>query len=426
MSVLKLTMREISHRMLTFVLGLLSVTVAVCCLVGAVTLLRGHDLRTEIIVTEREAETREEMARLEDDYRVIMKEMGYNVLVLHKDQDFDELQRLGHPTHYMPDNYAQRLADEKVESLNHLLPVLQERTLWPEYDREVLLMGVRGQVPIVHRGKSDREPITDPVPPDELNIGYEVARELGLSPGDTVTMRGLAFTVSRVYQRRGTHDDQTVWVNLAHAQKWLNRPGQINGILALECFCDVDALGKIQLDVSRILPDTRVFEFTSLVIARAQARQRAAEAHKKAIDAEIRHRERLREERSAFAGVLVPVTTAGAGAWVFFVLLGNVRERRQEIGILRAIGVGAGRIRLVFVLKALVIGLGGGLVGIPAGLAAGVWLSEAPLTGGLRELADVRILAAALAGAPLLAIVASIIPAVLAARQDPAVILRED
>ena len=114
MSVLKLTMREISHRMLTFVLGLLSVTVAVCCLVGAVTLLRGHDLRTEIIVTEREAETREEMARLEDDYRVIMKEMGYNVLVLHKNQDFDELQRLGHSNDSATNEIDTRFLDDAV------------------------------------------------------------------------------------------------------------------------------------------------------------------------------------------------------------------------------------------------------------------------------------------------------------------------
>jgi len=74
-----------------------------------VTMLSGHDLRTEQVIAQKEAETREEMARLEDDYRRIMKDMGYNVLVLHTDQGREELQRLGYPTHYMPEEYAHRL-----------------------------------------------------------------------------------------------------------------------------------------------------------------------------------------------------------------------------------------------------------------------------------------------------------------------------
>lgn len=427
MTPLRLALREIGHRKLTFLLGVLSVMVAVGVLVGAVALLRGHDLRTEVVIAQKEAETREEMARMEDDYRRIMKDMGYNVLVLHKDQSFDEMQRVGHPTHYMPEDYAQRLADEKIESLNHLLPMLQERTVWPEREREVILAGVRGQVPMHYMGREKMTPIMAPVAPDEVKVGYEVARELGLSAGDTVSFHGLSLKVAQVYNRRGTQDDQTVWVNLSHAQQWLNRSGQVNGILALECICSPDEVGLIERQVREILPDTRVYEFTSLIKARGLARQRAADAHKKAVEAEMAHRARLRDERRAFAGVLVPVAAAGAAAWVFFLALGNVRERRQEIGILRAIGVGAGRIQQAFLLKAVIMGLGGGLLGVPAGLAVGAWLSEAPVTdGALTALADMRVAVVALLGAPLLAALAGLMPSVLAARQDPAVVLRED
>lgn len=427
MTPLKLTVREIAHRKLTFILGLLSVMIAVGVLVGAVALLRGHDLRTEAVIAVKEAQTREEMARMEDDYRRIMKDMGYNVLVLHEDQSFDEMQRVGYPTHYMPEDYAQRLADEKIESLNHLLPILQERAEWPEQGREVTLAGVRGQVPIFYMGREKMKPIMEPVEPDEIKLGYDIARDLGLSEGDTVTFRGLALKVAQVYDRRGTQDDQTVWVNLSRAQEWLGRPGQVNGILALECICSPDEVGLIERQVREILPDTRVYEFTSLIVARALARQRAEETRKQAIEAEMAHRARLRDERRAFTGVLVPVAAAGAAAWVFFLALGNVRERRQEIGILRAIGVGAGRIQRAFLLKALIMGLGGGLLGAPAGLAVGAWLSEAPVSdGALMALADLRVVLAALAGAPLLAALAGLMPSVLAARQDPAVVLRED
>ncbi|MGI5820053.1 MAG: ABC transporter permease [Armatimonadota bacterium] len=427
MNVLRLSIQEIAHRRLSFGLGLVSVMIAVGVLVGAVTMLRGHDLRTEQVIAQKEAETREEMARMEDDYRRIMKDMGYNVLVLHADQSREELQRLGYPTHYMPEDYAQRLADEKIASLNHLLPLLQEMVSWPEMSREVLLTGVRGQVPIFHGMKSQRPPIMNPVDPGDIKLGYELAQEIAAVEGESLVFRGEELTVREVYERRGTADDQTAWVSLRQAQEWMSRPGQINGILALECLCDVEELGTIQQQVREILPDTQTYEFTSLIMARGLARQRAAEAHEKAIEHEMLYRASLREERRAFASVLVPVAGLGAAAWVMFLMMGNVRERRAEIGILRAIGVSARKIQSAFLLKAVLMGLCGGVVGLIVGVIAGAWLSEVPPGAeGFGTLIHTRLLVGALLGAPILAAVASWLPARMAARQDPALVLQEE
>ncbi len=427
MSVFRLSLREITHRKLSFMLGLLSIMIAVGVLVGAVTMLNGHDLRTEQVIAQKEAETREEMARMEDDYRRIMKDMGYNVLILHENQDIDELEQLGYPTHYMPEDYAQRLADEKISTLNHLLPLLQERVNWPERGSEVLLTGVRGQVPIFHGMKHERPPIMDPVDPGEIKLGYDLARSMEVGEDDTVTMRGTELLVREVYNRRGTQDDLTAWVSLAQAQEWMGRPEQINGILALECICDPGDLGAIQQTVRAILPDTQTYEFASLIQARGLARQRAAEAHETAIEQEMLYRASLREERRAFASILVPVAAIGAAAWVMFLMMGNVRERRSEIGILRAIGVRAGMIQRAFLLKAVLMGLLGGIIGLMAGVFIGAWLSEiAPGIQGFGALVEARVMVAALAGAPVLAALASWLPASLAARQDPAIVLQEE
>ncbi|MFP4250024.1 MAG: ABC transporter permease [Armatimonadota bacterium] len=427
MSVFRLSIQEIVHRKLSFMLGLLSVMIAVGVLVGAVTMLSGHDLRTEQLIAQKEAETREEMAAMEDDYRRIMKDMGYNVLVLHGDQSLEELQRLGYPTHYMPEDYAQRLANEKVASLNHLLPLLQARVSWPEMEREVLLTGVRGQVPIYEGMKSKRPPIMDPVDAGDIKLGSDLAEELGVSEGERVRMRGADLTVREVYERRGTQDDVTAWVSLRQAQEWMGREGQINGILALECLCSVDEIGSIEEHVRAIIPDAQVYEFSSLIVARGLARQRAAEAHETAVEQEMRYRAGLREERRAFASVLVPVAAVGAGAWVMFLMLANVRERRAEIGILRAIGVSGGKVQSAFLLKAALMGIAGGIAGLIVGVTVGAWLSEVPPGAeGFATLIDVRLLVGALVGAPLLAAVASWLPARNAARQDPATVLQEE
>ncbi len=427
MNVFRLSVREIAHRKLSFGLGLASVMIAVGVLVGAVTMLSGHDLRTEQVIAQKEAETREEMTRMEDDYRRIMKDMGYNVLIVHGDQSLEELQRLGYPTHYMPEDYAQRLADEKVASLNHLLPLLEERVSWPETEREVLLTGVRGQVPIYDAMKSKRPPIMDPVEAGDIKLGSDLAEDLGLSEGDTVTMRGAELTVREVYGRRGTQDDVTAWVSLQQAQEWMGRPGQINGILALECICSVDEIGSIEEHVRAILPDAQVYEFSSLLVARSLARQRAAETHEKAIEQEMFYRASLREERRAFASVLVPVAALGAAAWVMFLMMANVRERRAEIGILRAIGVSTHKIQYAFVLKAVLMGVAGGILGLIAGVIGGAWLSEVPPGAeGFGTIIDARLLVGALVGAPILAALASWLPARNAARQDPAIVLQEE
>ena len=171
----------------------------------------------------------------------------------------------------------------------------------------------------------------------------------------------------------------------------------------------MDRLGLIRTEIARILPETQIIEFASQALARAETRTRAAEAAQAAIDREKQNRARLRHEREAFAAVLVPLVTAGSAIWIGLLALANVRERRAEIGILRALGVGTTQILAVFLGKAIIIGL--------AGAVAGLLVSASRC--------DTRLVLATLAGAPVLAALASWLPALLAAQQDPADVLRE-
>ena len=435
MNLWRLVIREINYRKAGFAMGLVSIVVAIACLTGAVTLLRAHDIRSERILAERERETREEMARMEDDYRRIMRDLGHNVLVLHEDQDLASLTALGHPDTAMPLEYAFKLGREGggSETLNHLLPVLQHKAVWPEHGIEILLSGTPGQVPVDHRrrfltedGTEYRNPIIRTLPEGMIRIGNGVAQRLGIRPGETVTMNGREFTVERVLRGEGTVDDIAVWCDLEFAQEWLGKEGQINGILGLECICEPDALGRVVTDVRSILPDVQVIEFSSRVVARAEARQRAGEAHQTAIEAEKEHQGQMRRERSTFAAVLVPVTLAGAGVWVFFLVLTNVRERHAEIGILRALGVPELTIMGVFLLKAAAMGLAGAVVGYFAGVAVGAaWGGVGPGEAGFAGLFGPGLFVAALLLAPALCAAAAWFPAMRAARQDPAEVLRE-
>jgi len=361
-----------------------------------------------------------------------MRELGYNVMVLHSEQSLTSLRAKGHPDTYMPEEYVHKLGRGNIETLNHLLPVLQQKITWPEHDIEIILSGTPGQVPVTNKTQfltadltTYRNPIMHAIPQGKLMVGHGVAGELKLREGDIVTLNGEQFQIHRVNPPEGSIDDIIVWCDLAKVQEWLGLEGKINAILALECVCHADKVGKVAADVHNILPDTQVLEYTSRIIPREKARSRAAEAHRKAIDAEISHRAQIGRERRALASILVPIAMAGSAVWVFFLVSGNVRERRSEIGILRAIGVNQAKIVGLFLVKAVLIGLVGATIGFFVGTAAGAYFGELPLIGA-PKLFDASLFVAAVLLAAALCAIAGWLPAMRAARLDPAVVLRED
>ncbi len=433
MNLWRLVIQEILHRKTGFLLGLFSITVAMTAWIGAPVLLQAHDRQTERIMTERARATQEEMHRMEDDYRRITRDLGYNVMIVAGDEDLSRLRARGHPEIPMPFEYVERLGTGGVETLNHLLPVLQKRVQWPEHDLEIILSGTPGQYPVTHRvrfltpdGTAYRNPIMETIPPGELVLGHNIAHELDLEVGEKTILRGHPFRVRKINRAEGTSDDIAVWCHLDWMQDELDMQGKINLILALECLCEADALGRITADVNRILPDVQVMEFASLVQARALARNRAAEAHRKAMDAEREHRRDVADSYQRFTSIMRPLVIFASAAWMVFLFLGNVRERTIEIGVLRAIGVGEQTILSVFLVKSLIMGLVGALLGYVAGHALGAWWVDINLwSRDFITLLNVRAFLVALVAAPSLCMLAAWVPAIRAIRQDPARILCE-
>ena len=136
MDIWRLVTREVRHRKLTFALAVLSVLIAVGVLVAELTLLRGHDLRTERILADKQAEAQARLLKLEDDYRRIMKELGFNILILPEGQKLNDFWDQGYATKTMPEEYVRKLADSRIMSIQHLLPMLEQKVDWPEQNRK--------------------------------------------------------------------------------------------------------------------------------------------------------------------------------------------------------------------------------------------------------------------------------------------------
>ena len=420
MNISTLVIKEIKRRKLNFFLGLLSVVFAVTTVTGALTMLQVHDHKTNEIIAEKEAETGERMALLEDDYRKIMKKLGFNLLILPKEQNISDLFASDFASKLMPESYVDSLAASRSMLIRHLLPSLQQKIEWPEKRRTIILIGIRGEVPFLH--KDPKEPMMIAVPKGTMVIGFELHDKLGLKQGDEVKLLGRKFKVGKCNEPRGNKDDITIWINLQEAQELLNKQGKINAILALKCFCSGGNQAQVREEVQSVLPGTQVIERGGKVLVRAEARARAAKEAQDAIQAEKRHRNKLRNQLVKFAAILVPLVLLSSALWITFLFIGNVSERKSEIGILRAVGVKEKSIMRLFLLKALLIGIFGAVIGYFLGLGTGsVW-------GGLFSfsLFNLYLFLLVLLFAPLLSLLAAYIPAAMAARQDPAEVLREE
>jgi len=424
MTLSRLLLREILHRKVNFLLSVLAAAAAVGCLAAALAVLREHQIATDRLLAGKVAAMRERLARYEDDVRKLTKDLGFNILILPNDLDLGRLYVDDAGDRTMPEEYAERLAKAGVATINHVLPSLQRRVKWKERDRTVFLMGVRGEVLIQAKGQ---KPILEPVPAGTIWLGHELHRSLGLKKGDRVTLLGRELAVGLCQQEKGTKDDVTVWMNLAEVQDLLGQKGRINAILALECNCTtVDRVGEIRAEVSRILPDTQVIEYQTQALARAEARNRAAALAQGEIAREKESRGHLAAAKEAAAAVVVPLVLVACAVWIGFLAFANVRERRAEIGILRAIGVGTFKILALFLARAKLAGLLGAGAGYAAGLAAAAaWAPGDAMAEAVRSLARPQWIAAVLLAAPALAGLAAWLPAYGASRQDPADVLRE-
>lgn len=449
MSVGTLILREIRHRLGTFALSVLAVAIAVGVVVASELLLLRDRLDTEAIlaaqratveqtISEREAEVAKTGAALQDEIRKQMVKLGFNVLILPDSQDLSELHLNGTLSATMPESYVSRLAESNIVTVNHLLPMVTRRISWPEQSTEAVLVGTRGEVPILHR--AEKKPILDAVAPGQMVVGYDLHQRLKLTEKQRVTMLGREFEVAKLHPQRGTVDDVTVWIDLAQAQELLGLQNLIHGILALECECAGDRISQVRAEIQQILPGTQVVERYSQALARAEARSQAARtaaeslAEAKASGAALlaqvaAGRQAIEAQHADLVRWLAPVVVIAASIWVGLLAWLNVRQRRAEIGILRAIGLSRLKLLAVFLAKAGTTGLAGGAIGLLAGaavMAANGSAAQTPSLATPLELespAAMRLLIIALLAAPLLSMVASWLPALAAAHQDPALVL---
>jgi putative ABC transport system permease protein len=384
MSVLRLLLREIQFRKLNFLMGLVSVVAAVALPVALLTMC--------------EAANRE-ITRL-------MRNLGFNLIIVPTGTNMSDFWDRHYADRTMPEAYVNQLSKSKTLLIQHLVARLQQRVEWR--GRKVLLTGVLPEIPM-EQGGARKAPMGFAIHQGEALLGFELANSTGLQAGDALTItvggRTRKYAVREVLGEEGSLDDIRILLHLHDAQELLNMPGRVTDIQALSCYCRGYDIANLRADLAREFPDTRVTELRTQYLVRAETRATV--------------------ER--YAAFLIPAVLAICAVWVGLLALGNVRERRAEIGILRAMGVSSLSVAALFLGKAVLLGLLGAALGFPLGTWAALRFGPDvfPITSA-KFVPMTQFLWQALVGAPLLCALASYLPAMMAVTQDPAEVLREE
>ena len=273
-------------------------------------------------------------------------------------------------------------------------------------------------MPLAHR--DPKKPILHPVPPGHVTVGFELHNSLGIQKGDVISFMNHSFTVHLCHAERGNKDDVSIWLDLSDAQQLLDKQGLINGIMALECKCAFANLAKVRKEIQGILPDTQVIEFQSQALARAEARQTAAEVAATNIEAERSHAAQQAQQRESMAFTIITFIFIAMAVVLLLMVINQIRERRYEIGVLRAIGVQTSKILTLLINKILILSL----LGTSCGFITSLILTHLYCDFTVYELFDWPLVCTVSLASPVLCLLTAWLPILHATHNDVAHLLK--
>ena len=355
-----------------------------------------------------------------------MDSLGANVLVLPKSTTLQDYYSADMHEETIPEEYVMRLIMSDIQGVDNLSPKLCVPVKLQ--GKEFALTGILpksefqakaawGGAGIFSRpmGCGAIDMGADPDPEDkktlvrkrvikdlgshEILIGPDVAALLGIKEGDPLTLIGELFSVVAVLPETGTVDDSRIFAHLHTVQRLSGKGPVVNCIEIVGC-CEEISAGLVG-NVNKLLPDAKVVTVKQVVETQQN----------------VNHM--MGRLSVIFLAIIVVVGGAGIANYMY----ANVFERRREIGTLMALGAESGLVLRIFLAKALLLGLVGGIGGFAIGTTLAVTLG--PKLAGVPVLPMPVLALWAVGISTGITLIASYFPARRAARLDPVATFQE-
>jgi putative ABC transport system permease protein len=358
-----------------------------------------------------------------------MSELGANVLLLPKSATLQDYYAADTNGETLPEEYGTQLLLADVAGVEHIAPKLSVKTelegepitltgILPqsEFDAQANWNGMQAfkkacgngacakRVVLEDGSRSAAESLAksryvSDMAKDEVIVGADAAEQFGLRSGKNVSLLGKSFKVTGVMPATGTVDDSRVFAHLRTVQD-VAKAGQTVNVIEIMACCE-DAAGGLIAELRKLFPEAKVLTITQVV------------------DTQVAVNRLMTRLSYLFLAILTVVGMASIAGTMF----ANVTERRREIGTLMALGATPSLVTRLFLGKALLIGLAGGVLGYLFGTVIAVALG--PSWAGVAVLPVPSLAAAAVGIAATVALLSSYLPARRAALIDPCLCFRE-
>jgi putative ABC transport system permease protein len=352
--------------------------------------------------------------------------LGANILVLPNSASLQDYYSADLQKDLFPEDYVKRLTSSDLQGLDNLSPKLsvpvevagrrfiltgilpknefQAKAAWQMaglFSRPAEC-GVAVNVPglaVPAKETLVRKRVIQTLATNEVLVGADMAAALKVAEGGKLQLLGRAFTVTAILPQTGTVDDGRAFAHLHTVQQLAGKGAMVNAIEVVGC-CQQISQGLVQ-KINQLLPEAKVVTITQIV------------------DTQIKTNRMMSRLSLLFLTVIVLVGGASIANYMF----ANVFERRREIGTLMALGAGSAVVLRMFLLKAVWLGLAGGVGGYVLGTALAAILG--PSLAGVPVLPMLAPLFWAVGVAVAVCVAATYLPARRAARLDPSAALQE-
>jgi len=217
----------------------------------------------------------------------------------------------------------------------------------------------------------------------DVLVGERLAQSLGQKTGGKVTINGQSFRVTGVLSTGGAEDNEII-APLGLAQEIVGKPGVVRRIYVSAVTKPEDAFAR--RDPKTLSPEMYDRWYCSPYAQSIAFQLQEAIPHS--------HAEQIRQVAqtegtvlSRIEGLMLLVTLASlfaSGLAVSAAMATTIFERRQEVGLMKALGAGGLSVASLFFAEAALLALLGGMVGYAGGsiLAynAGRWIFDSPIT----------------------------------------------
>jgi ABC-type antimicrobial peptide transport system permease subunit len=234
----------------------------------------------------------------------------------------------------------------------------------------------------------------------QMIVGRLAAEQMELEAGDTFRMLDSNFRVVGIFETGQAFEDAGVVIGLREAQALTGKPRQVQFYMV--SLRDPERAGAVRNELAATFPELE-FSLTS------------------ELDEAMSDFRVLKDMANQVSFVAVFIGAVG----MLNTMLMSVLERTREIGVLRSLGWRRRQVLGMILNESLVLGIVGGVCGVPLGLGLGELIGATGVWGGAIEPAyTTRMFVQAVVVAVVAGVVGGIYPAWRATRMRPVEALR--